>query len=75
MWPALIELLNRLAGLVAKAGTAIFAFMAGKSHEKRKQERAEHEATKKELDAERKAADILADPDALERMHNEHRRD
>lgn len=64
-WPAVIK---ELIALLKKFGGAFFAFMAGRSSVERKHEKREHKVAENELEAEREAADIMADPAALERL-------
>lgn len=68
VWLTLV--LKEVGALLKKWGAPFLAFMAGRSSVKHAQEKADHKATKKELEAEREAADILSDDDKLERMRD-----
>lgn len=61
-WP---DAIKEIASLLKKWGGAIAAFFAGRASVKRQNERAAHKATKKELEAEREAADLIADDSRL----------
>lgn len=66
--------LAEIAALLRKAGAAIFAFFAGRASVKREIGKAAKKAAEKELADERKADDLLRDPDRVERLRKRYRR-
>lgn len=70
MSDAWAKALAELAALLKKWGAAFSAFMGGYFTRKAQEDKADKKALENELDAERKANDIISDPDERERLRN-----